>query len=319
MSDQSGLPLPTNSSGFVFQAPSVSNPFTTSTTRNGQPFPAFSFGSNEGVSCSSFKTRVSSYQKPVIRGDAIKSIAELSINHEEVDSQMALLNQHLNAMQQQVQARENRYASAVLDLQSNYDCIINEATAKAASIISEAKDYVLASQEEASTVLSSATVEAEKIMHEAKEAMEAWKIEKAFLSNVQTFQPKIKLDVGGNRFTTSLTTLTRSPDSMIGAMFSGRHALPLDEDGYHFIDRDGTHFRHILNFLRSPESFELNLSGPSLKELIRECDFYGLTDLSHHLDAKLGMATIKLQLNILFIKYLYVVLIYEQEWKGRRR
>mmetsp|Transcript_15307 Transcript_15307/g.26962 ORF Transcript_15307/g.26962 Transcript_15307/m.26962 type:complete len:200 (-) Transcript_15307:32-631(-) len=104
-------------------------------------------------------------------------------------------------------------------------------------------------------------------------------MEKAKLAMVQSFQPKIKLDVGGTKFTTSLTTLRRFPDTMIGAMFSGRHALPLDEDGYHFVDRDGTHFRYILNFLRSPETFELDLAGSALKELKSECDYYGILDL----------------------------------------
>jgi hypothetical protein len=34
-------------------------------------------------------------------------------------------------------------------------------------------------------------------------------------------------------------------------MFSGRFALAPDAaDGSYFLDRDGTHFRHVLNFLR---------------------------------------------------------------------
>jgi hypothetical protein len=33
-------------------------------------------------------------------------------------------------------------------------------------------------------------------------------------------------------------------------MFSGRHQLKTESDGSHFIDRDGTHFRYILNYLR---------------------------------------------------------------------
>ncbi|RUO95923.1 BTB/POZ protein [Jimgerdemannia flammicorona] len=71
------------------------------------------------------------------------------------------------------------------------------------------------------------------------------------LLDVTKFQKeKIKLNVGGNLFETSLTTLKRDPQSMLAAMFSGRHPLTADADGSYFIDRDGTHFRLILNYLR---------------------------------------------------------------------
>jgi hypothetical protein len=33
-------------------------------------------------------------------------------------------------------------------------------------------------------------------------------------------------------------------------MFSGRFELKKDSDGRCFIDRDGTHFKYILNYLR---------------------------------------------------------------------
>lgn len=37
---------------------------------------------------------------------------------------------------------------------------------------------------------------------------------------------------------------------MLAAMFSGRHDLDTDSEGRYFIDRDGTYFKHILNYLR---------------------------------------------------------------------
>ena len=37
---------------------------------------------------------------------------------------------------------------------------------------------------------------------------------------------------------------------MLQAMFSGRFDTKPSEDGSFFIDRDGTHFRYILNYLR---------------------------------------------------------------------
>ena len=68
-------------------------------------------------------------------------------------------------------------------------------------------------------------------------------------------KPTIDLNVGGIHYLTSLSTLTSSPDSYFGVMFSGRHDLKAMQckDGSYFIDRDETHFRHILNFLRDGE------------------------------------------------------------------
>ena len=70
---------------------------------------------------------------------------------------------------------------------------------------------------------------------------------------------------------------------MLGAMFSGRHALTQEKNGAYFIDRDGTHFREILNFLRGstaskPECMAL-LAPRVLEELKVEASYYGLTDL----------------------------------------
>jgi hypothetical protein len=67
---------------------------------------------------------------------------------------------------------------------------------------------------------------------------------------------------------------------MLGAMFSGRHDLRKDNDtGAFFIDRDGTHFLNILNFLRSPENYEYKTEPKNENELKKEADFYGLGDL----------------------------------------
>ena len=65
------------------------------------------------------------------------------------------------------------------------------------------------------------------------------------------FASTIKLNVVGQHFTTSLQTLTKDPGSMLHAMFSGRFDTKPAEGGSYFIDRDGTHFRYILNYLRT--------------------------------------------------------------------
>ena len=58
------------------------------------------------------------------------------------------------------------------------------------------------------------------------------------------FGDTIKLNIGGKIYKTTLDTLRKDPDSMLSAMFSGRHELkPDQEDGSYFIDRDGKLFR----------------------------------------------------------------------------
>ncbi|KAJ1436437.1 BTB/POZ protein [Ochromonadaceae sp. CCMP2298] len=89
---------------------------------------------------------------------------------------------------------------------------------------------------------------------------------------------ELKLNIGGAKFTTTYSTINNVEGSMLSAMFSGRHALTPDAEGYHFIDRDGTYFRHVLNLLRFSTEFEVDLSPGDLKELERELGYYGLCD-----------------------------------------
>ncbi|BFZ10166.1 hypothetical protein BsWGS_13205 [Bradybaena similaris] len=92
---------------------------------------------------------------------------------------------------------------------------------------------------------------------------------------------RIRLDVGGNLFTTSRLTLTRDADSMLAAMFSGRHHVSQEEDGTVFIDRDGTHFRYILNYLRDGGVNHNGLPRDRqvLKELRNEAIYFQLNGL----------------------------------------
>lgn len=84
----------------------------------------------------------------------------------------------------------------------------------------------------------------------------------------------VTLNVGGVNYNTTRSTLTKYPDSMLGAMFSGQFVpTAFDTQGNYFIDRDGEMFRHVLNFLRSgrlciPQSFQ------DFDLLEAEADFY---------------------------------------------
>eukprot|EP00242_Pyramimonas_sp_CCMP2087_P002599 CAMPEP_0198227594 /NCGR_PEP_ID=MMETSP1445-20131203/109820_1 /TAXON_ID=36898 /ORGANISM="Pyramimonas sp., Strain CCMP2087" /LENGTH=159 /DNA_ID=CAMNT_0043907703 /DNA_START=162 /DNA_END=638 /DNA_ORIENTATION=- len=109
--------------------------------------------------------------------------------------------------------------------------------------------------------------------------------EKSQMTEVMKFQTKIKLDVGGYKYTTSLATLTSIPDSMLGAMFSGRFPLEADEsDGSFFVDRDGSLFKHVLNYMRDPVSFDAPMDREVARDLMREAKYFGLQGLSNLLE-----------------------------------
>ena len=97
----------------------------------------------------------------------------------------------------------------------------------------------------------------------------------------------IGLNIGGHVYLTTRWTLDRSDqhsrlrESVFGTPQSRLFAppqAPTDAQGNFFFDRDGTLFRHILNYLRHdrlflPENFD------EFDLLIVEAEFYGLKTL----------------------------------------
>lgn len=102
-------------------------------------------------------------------------------------------------------------------------------------------------------------------------------------------ESKIKLDIGGHQYTTSLSTLTREDNSMLSAMFSGRHELKVEKDGSYFIDRDGVHFRYILNYLRDGgiKDGTLPMNENLWRELLTEAEYFQINGLVDYLSALL--------------------------------
>ena len=89
----------------------------------------------------------------------------------------------------------------------------------------------------------------------------------------------IKLDVGGVLYKTTKDTLTKYQDSMLAFMFSGRHPLQPDENGYHFIDRDGKIFEYILKFLRDDNINLDDVPKNIIKNIMDEAEYYNIQPL----------------------------------------
>lgn len=105
----------------------------------------------------------------------------------------------------------------------------------------------------------------------------------------KSIEPKFKyvlLDIGGCKFTTSSQTLLNVP----GTYFTKLIDPQFDKRSHEFdpiiIDRDGSNFGIILEYLRDPIKFDVKeLSADARKSIKRDVDFYNLTDLGKKLDS----------------------------------
>ncbi|CAO4367725.1 unnamed protein product [Caenorhabditis nigoni] len=88
----------------------------------------------------------------------------------------------------------------------------------------------------------------------------------------------VKLNIGGTIFQTTNSTLT-GVDGFFKTMMETGVPIAKDDSGAIFIDRDPTHFRLILNFLRDGH-VEMPKSEKELKEIRREADYYLLDGLA---------------------------------------
>jgi len=81
--------------------------------------------------------------------------------------------------------------------------------------------------------------------------------------------------------------LNLMPGSMLHAMFSGRFDTKPSEDGSYFIDRDGTHFRYILNYLRNGQLIVPEDEMARIREeLLAEAEFYQVQEIIEQLKIK---------------------------------
>ncbi|EGG20238.1 hypothetical protein DFA_07360 [Cavenderia fasciculata] len=122
-----------------------------------------------------------------------------------------------------------------------------------------------------------------EVIKKTKESLEETKK----VIDVSLISDPITLNIGGIKFQTSKATLTRIKASYFDVMLSGQvdiKSTTNDQSNTFFIDRDGTHFRYILNYLRDDD---LSIFPQDLKsEINRELVFYKLL-LPTEMDSKL--------------------------------
>lgn len=101
----------------------------------------------------------------------------------------------------------------------------------------------------------------------------------------------IYLNVGGCLFGTRRSTLEHSDSFFSSLVAHDDGATP--QRTYHgtelvelFVDRDPTHFRHVLNWMRGVRTVPL-VETTALHELRHEAEYYALTDMVHVIDARL--------------------------------
>lgn len=100
---------------------------------------------------------------------------------------------------------------------------------------------------------------------------------------------KIVLNIGGTKFETSKKTLTAVPQSLLERMVETT-TFPVSAGGVYFIDRDPTHFRLILNYLRNVEEFGKNILPKDVRyieELKLEAEFYQLGNFKRLLNLRM--------------------------------
>ncbi|NXR11979.1 KCNRG protein, partial [Semnornis frantzii] len=90
----------------------------------------------------------------------------------------------------------------------------------------------------------------------------------------------VVLSVGGVRFVTLASTLLRFPESRLAQMLNNDDREFKLVNGEFFVDRDGTLFSYIMDFLRTLQ-ISLPTDFSDYQRLQREAEFYGLYALAN--------------------------------------
>jgi len=98
----------------------------------------------------------------------------------------------------------------------------------------------------------------------------------------------VKLNVGGEIFTTSMNTLTSTMEAnYLSNLVSSHFSKDVDTNGIIFIDRDPKLFKYILHYLRNSK-LSSSVQDCELEDLLDEAKFFSITELIELLANKLA-------------------------------
>ena len=101
----------------------------------------------------------------------------------------------------------------------------------------------------------------------------------------------ISLDVGGtHQIRTSQDLLCKVEGSLLQQMFCGVHDLPVNQHGNIFLDRDGSTFLALINYLRNNRDEFPQFANPGDQQLfVKELQFWDLNQDLEKYKAELGL------------------------------
>ena len=88
------------------------------------------------------------------------------------------------------------------------------------------------------------------------------------------FKDQVVLNVGGQRFTTTRSTLTSIKGSFFEKMFREGSNTTISSDGSYFIDRDPSSFGHILDYLRNGDLLISSTDKNLRLKLLDDADYF---------------------------------------------
>ena len=106
---------------------------------------------------------------------------------------------------------------------------------------------------------------------------------------------KVVLNVGGTRFECSRESLVKDPKSLFAELFREESAVKPSLGNQYFFDRDPTHFRIILNYLRNGCKIDIRTLPKDVRyldELFYEAEYYNLLKLIESIVAKIEQVNV---------------------------